>query len=300
MQGTKSISWLQLKTSLFCCAADNYGKQRTFHQILFSDFGVLHPWYFKDHAADKWVSGTSIDLDTMIDIRSGEATEEISELKQTLQCFTPSASFSSKKKGAEKILHHLPILHLDFDYVDNIEKVKQDMFRLPCVAYVGKSASGRGLFALILISEPDKLPEYFEHCYQVFKYFGITPDHSKGKNYTDLRFISYDANALYRPYPIPLRIEKFYTPSKPEPRQFTTPVSDDRLITWAVKQVQAAQPGNRFPTIQRVSYYLGGYGTGLSEIKQAIRNNSQYSGVENKYLTCASDCFHAGKEKPLI
>ena len=62
MQDTKNIPWLQLKTSLFCCAADNHGKQRTFHQILFSDFGCIHPWYFKDNSSNGWISGTSVDL----------------------------------------------------------------------------------------------------------------------------------------------------------------------------------------------------------------------------------------------
>lgn len=300
MQDSKNISWLQLKTSLFCCCADNTGKQRTFHQILFSDFGDPHPWYFKDNTTDEWVSDVSNDLHTIVDIRTGKATkDEIPLLKQTLQCFTPSGYYSCKKKGSEKLIAKLPILQMDFDHVEDIANTKRKIFALPCTAYVGESVSGKGLFALILIDNPEQLRQYAEHCFAVFSYYGLKPDTSKGRNYSDLRFVSYDANALYRPYPIPLKIERFYTQPKKEVAQKFTPISDDRLIRWAVKQVQAAQPGNRFPTIQKVAYYLGGYGTGLDEIKQAIVNSPQYEGVQNKYLLCASDCFSAGGQKPI-
>lgn len=301
MQDTKNISWLYLKTSLFCCATDNYGKQRTFHQILFSDFGCIHPWYYKDTAKNQWDSGTSIDLQTVIDIRSGAATkDEIPLLKQTLQCYTPSASFECKKRGQEKIINTLPILQLDFDHVQDIENTKQKIFKLPCVGYVGKSVSGNGLFALILIDEPDKLKEYAEHLFRVFSYYKLKPDTSKGRNYTDLRFVSYDANALYRHDPFPLKIEKFHALPESKSNPITTELPDDRLLQWAITQVRQAEPGNRFEAVRRVAYCMGGYGFGLDEIKQAINNSSQYTGIERKYLDHADDAFNAGKEKPIL
>lgn len=300
MQDTKNISWLHLKTSLFCCAADNYGKQRTFHQILFSDFACIHPWYFKDNKTGQWESGTSIDLETIIDIRKGAATkEEIPLLKQTIQCYTPSALFECKKKGQEKLISCLPILQLDFDKLDNIEETKKSIFNLSCVCYVGKSVSGHGLFALILIEEPDKLKEYAEHCFIIFNYYGLRPDTSKGRNYTDLRFVSYDANSLYRHDPEPLKIKHFHTLPKKPHKPFAGKSTDSKIISWAINQVQEAQPGNRFETVRRVAYCLGGHGVGLDEIKEAINNSTQYSGVESKYITHADEGFKAGQEKPL-
>ncbi len=303
MQDTKNISWLNFNTSLFACAADNYGTLRTFRQILFSDFACQHPWFYKDHQTNTWITGSSDDLQTMIDIRNGTALkEEIPLLKQTLQCFTPSASFECKKRGHEKLISTIPILQLDFDYLNNIERTMQEIFSLPFVAYVGKSVSGKGLFALVLIAEPEKLREYAEHCFAVFNYYGLKPDTSKGRNYTDLRFISYDCNALYREYPEPLRIKKFHSPPKPvmtmKPADHFQ-VSDSKLIEWAVKQIHQAQVGNRFETVRRVAYCLGGYNTGLQEIEQAINESIQYDGLQKKYLSHARDGFKAGQLKPL-
>ena len=296
---TTNSSWLNLKTSIFSCTADNFGKLRSFNEILFSDFAVSHEWFFKDDKTSEWISGNSNDLKTIIDLRTGRATEEEKILlKKTLQCYTVSASFECKKKHHERLISYPPLLQLDFDKLDNIEQIKREIFKLPCVAYVGRSVSGKGLFAILLIAEPDKLHEYAEHCFIVFEHWGLKPDVSKGRNYTDLRFVSYDANAFYRAFPTPLRIKRFYT-KKRETRPVTGVLSNDKLIGWAVKQIQSAQTGTRFDTVRKVAYCLGGYGRGLDEIKSAIYNSSQYSGVENKYLTHADEAFTAGQEKPL-
>lgn len=298
-QVNKNISWLDYETSIFNCAADNFGKQRSFNEILFSDFAVPHEWFFKDNKSDEWISGNSNDLQTIIDVRTGKATEQEKVLlKQTLQCYTVSASFESKKKGHERLISNLPLLQLDFDKLDNIDEIKREIFKLPCVGYVGRSVSGKGLFAILLIAEPEKLQEYAEHCFIVFDHWGLKPDTSKGRKCTDLRFVSYDSNAFYRAFPTPLKIKRFYTKKK-ESKPFTGSLPSDKLIGWAVKEIQAAQVGNRFETVRRVSYCMGGHGSGLDDIKSAIYHSSQYSGIENKYLTHADEAFAAGQEKPI-
>jgi hypothetical protein len=297
-----NTSWLDIETSLFQCVADNKGRPRTFRQILFSDFAILHEWFFK--TPDKWINDNSNDLDTIIGIRQGVAQEDKNLLKQTLQCYTPSALFGNKKKGSEEIISYTNILQLDFDNLGcfDIDEVKQVIFQLPFVCYVGKSVSGKGLFALILISEPERLKQYAEHCFIVFGHYGLLPDTTKGRNYSDLRFVSYDSNALCRDNPKPLTVKRFYTDkrdpiTKPATVSF---LSDNALLNHAVKQIQQAEIGQRFETVRKWSYTLGGHSIGLGEIKQAINNSPQYSGLERKYLIHADECFAAGQEKPII
>ena len=297
-----------MTTSLFCCPADNYGKPRTFRQILFSDFAVSHEWYYKVYNPAKWINGHSNDLETTIRIRKGVSDADKIYLKQTLQCFTPSGNYKCKKKSGPVLIHTNPILQLDFDALESldIEDVKRAIFSLPFVCYAGLSVSGKAIFALVLISEPDKLKDYAEHCFVVFNYYGLPPDTTKGRNYSDLRFVSYDANALYREDPKPLTIKKFYA-FKKEPVFVSAtggPLSDSTLINWAVKSIQNAIPGDgefsRFKTVRKVAYTLGGHGIGLNEIKQAICNAAQYSGVTDKYLTHAEEGFAAGQKKAII
>ncbi len=104
MQFTENISWLDTITSLFSCPADNYGRPRTFRQILFTDFGVPHNWFYKVNKEGPWISGNSNDLDTIVTIRKGTANKVL--LKQTIQCYTPSAYYKCKKKGHEVIEKH--------------------------------------------------------------------------------------------------------------------------------------------------------------------------------------------------
>ncbi len=226
------------------------------------------------------------------------------ELKQTLQCFTPSALLESKKRDAIKIIHRNPILQLDFDNPGDIEEIKAAIYDLPFVCYCGKSISGYGLFALIQIDERERLEAYAEHCFRVFESYGIAIDTSKGRNYTDLRFVSYDADMLYRDDPIPLRIKRFNAPkiiSKPSVAHGSTKKfsSNSGLINWAIQQIQNAQIGQRFEIVRKVSFAMGGRGLGLDEIKQAINYSSQFAGVESKYLRHADEGYMAGKLKTI-
>src|SRR4030095_16397565 len=289
------ISWLDWTTSLFSCVADNNGRPRTFRQILFEDFATPHEWFYK---RDRWINGNSVDKDTILKIRSNQIDK--SAAKQTLMCFTPSAYYQCKKKGAEILVHTNPILQIDYDNLTDfdIDEVKQAIFDLPFVCCVSKSVSGNGLFAFILIEEPDKLKQYAEHCFHVFKYYGLNPDTTKGRNYSDLRFVSVDENILYRESPTPLKIQNFYKPPVIEKPVYACN-STDNLIKWAVREVQLVQPGNRSNIINRVCFTLGGHGAGLDQVVATINTSAQYQGEENYFSNIAAKSFSAGQLKPL-
>jgi hypothetical protein len=250
------------------------------------------------------VTGTSIDIQTIVKLRNQDGADQQSKLltKQTIQCYTPSANFICKKRGQEQRVHLNPILQQDIDNLNghDIDEVREELSGLPFVCFVGKSVSGNGLYALILIEEPERLRDYAEHLFKVFQYYGLPIDTTKGRNYTDLRFVSYDSKMFIRDYPKPLKIKRFnapkITPSISPKQEFT---SNSGLLRWAVNEIENAQVGQRFETVRRVAYGMGGHGIGLEEIKAAISNCSQYSGVESKYLGHADECFAAGKLKPI-
>lgn len=311
MQDTKNLSWLDYTTSLFRCPADNFGRARTFRQILFSDFAIEHKWFFAVYdPVKRWISESSNDLETISIIRQGVTDKDKTLLKKILQCFTPSAYYKCKAQGKEVLISYTNLIQFDFDQLDglDIEKTKEKIFTLPFVAFVAKSVSGKALFSLILISEPDKLKQYAEHCFDVFNHYGLIPDTTKGRNYSDLRYVSYDCNMLIREYPQPLHINRFNQNKPPATKTDKTNLikGGDSLINWAINTIQTAQApqvaqgGTRFETVRKVSYTLGGYDMGLDAIKSTILNSSQYAGEETEFINLAETCFEKGKLKPML
>jgi hypothetical protein len=304
------MSWLDtIQTSLYNCLADNKGKPATFREVLLSDFAIDHKWYYKDHTQAKWVSGKSNDLETIIDLRTSEKPKsERVKLKSTMQCYTPAALLKTKKQGEIEEVKRSGIMQLDWDYPAikdyDIEELKQAVFALDFIAFCGLSCSGNGFFALALIAEPDRLNEYAEHLFKTFNEYGIPVDTSKGRNVNDLRFVSYDANMLIREDPEPLKIKRFHkAPEKTYPaiNHTARPVNNNKLIEASLMKINNAVIGNRWETVQKVAYTLGGLNDYniLEQIREAINQAPQFSGEEDKYIKCAKDCFKEGMLKPL-
>lgn len=299
------MSWLNLETSFYKCPADNTGRIATFRSVLFTHFATTHEWFFKDHRTNSWLSGESNDLASIIDLRRETLTqEEKTLLKQTLQCYTPGGVFETKKKSDLKEISKTGVIQFDFDYQDNseydVEELKRCVFDLPFIAFCGLSCSGKGFYALGLISDPHKLQQYAEHCFKVFDTYGIKPDTTKGRNSNDLRYVSYDCNMLIKANPEPLTIKRFHekksVQTKAEPIQYKA-----GLLNNLVHQISTATKGHRWETVQRISFTAGGTNDSnwLDQIKALITTNPAFTGEEAKYFECAEDCFNAGKLKPL-
>jgi hypothetical protein len=228
-------------------------------------------------------------------------------IKNQLQAFTPSGLLKCRRKGEGEVLSRSGLLQFDFDAAGikdfHIEDLKKAVFTLPFIAFCSLSCSGTGFFALALIAEPDKLREYALHCMDVFKKYGIGPDETKGRNITDLRYVSWDQNMLVRDYPEPLKITKLYSSKRPLVFPIETPSDSNKGESYIQKgliEVKNARVGTRWETVQRVAYTLGGFNKGeyLEKIYQAIGTNSAFKGEEGKYFKCASDCFLAGQRLP--
>jgi hypothetical protein len=299
---------MDYKTGLFPCVQNNNGVLNSYRYSLFTAFGVAHDWFYKDDNTDQWINGNSNDLETILSLRSLDIDNEDYAAKKlqaklTMQCIMPSASCDYKKKGSENILAYTPFMQLDFDNLHDfdIEEVRQAIFDLPFVAFVQKSVSGFGLWALVMIDEPALLPHYAEHCFYLFEKYKIPIDTGKGMNPTQLRFLSWDQNVVWKDEPKPLKVKRFNTRKievkKSQPVTFNTDSS--ALVRWAVKEITGAQVGQRFDIVRKVSYTLGGHNTGLDDVKAAIEFSSQYQGVTKKYLRHAIEGFEAGQKNPI-
>ena len=272
-----TTNWLDTKTSFYKNHSDRIGKPATFRQILFSSF------------AD--------DLPAIMQLKGLDPgdSEKKRELKKSLAAYSMNLM-----EGRINVKSYSGLMQLDFDKIADfdIEELKEAIFSLPFIAFCGTSCSGRGLYAFAKIAEPERLKDYAQHVFEVFKYYQIPIDTTKGGNYNDLRYVSYDANMLYRISPKALCIKRFYKPEQPK-RHKSSLHNDDGLIRWAVSKIQSALVGNRFEVVRKISFTMGGHNAGLDEIRNAILQASQYTGEENEFIKVAEQSFRAGQRKPI-
>ena len=294
------MNWMDKQVSFYKNHFDNIGRPATYREILFSLFGDCFAVIYalrqleREHDAEK-----INDVDYKI---------KKFELKSKLPGFTPSALLQQRTKDNIIEIERTGIMQLDFDFADikdfDIEELKQAIFSFLFIAFCGLSCSGKGFFALAMIADPERLNEYADHIFNVLMKYGIKPDTSKGRNYNDLRYLSYDANMLIRENPEPLRIINFKAKEaqKPVKRINYPPQSfggNDVRIRNGIEDLLNVQPGNRWATVQRVTYTFGGLNdcSLLGIAKQAIESNTAFAGEEKKYLKCADVCFNAGLQK---
>lgn len=288
-------NWMNKQVSLYNAHWDNTGRSATYRDILLSDFAK--------------------DLNTIKELRNmNKADENFNAkkvaLKGRLQCFTPAALLAFKAKDNVQVIERTGMMQLDFDYKDikeyDIEELKQSVFSLPFIGFCGRSCSGDGFYALVLIAEPERLSDYAEHCFEILKSYGIQPDESKGKKVENLRYVSYDSNMLIRDNPEPLKVTHF---RRKEVKKASTYTSANReyksnnlgLINKKISEVLNVVVGERWAVVQRAAYTLGGLSDSqaIYLIEDAIRSNSSFSGQEDKYLKCANICFKEGLLNPL-
>jgi hypothetical protein len=305
-------NWMDQKVSLYSCHADNKGRAVAFGDVLLNASNISHTYY---DLKTRCVGGPIVDRKLVEELRSLNKDNPLypefkTAVKSALQCYTPAALLASKKKGGVIEITRTGVMQLDFDHADiheyDIEELKRCVFSLPFIGYCGLSCSGDGFYALALIAEPDRLSEYAEHCFEVLATYGIKADTSKGKKIENLRYLSYDPNMLIRDNPQPLRIARFKAISAAQKNyEYKSSLRDTNsniaLVKKLLIEVNDVQIGNRWHTVQRVAYTLGGLKDPgiLSDIKKKIQGTFAFHGVEDKYTKCAEDCFNEGLKYPL-
>lgn len=131
-------------------------------------------------------------------------------IKATLPAITPSGTFTHRAESG--LIEHSGFIQADIDakdnpmifdgadtledYLDVLSLVKPELSKLKNLAYIGLSASGRGLWILIPIAYPDRHKEHFAAIVADFKKIGINLD-TAPSNVASLRGYSYDPDAYF-------------------------------------------------------------------------------------------------------
>lgn len=135
-------------------------------------------------------------------------------LKEQLPCVTISAVFN-KIRNLESISHKNNLLVIDIDRGDNLcidmIGVRDFLAKHPSCLFTGLSCGGDGVYAIIVLAKSKKLGKYFEHFKEKLQKVGVNIDASC-KDYTRLRFYSYDKDAHFNkkaiPYNLPKKIKR--------------------------------------------------------------------------------------------
>lgn len=121
--------------------------------------------------------------------------DAIASIKGTLPGYTLSGVFAPTRAKAN-LQKHSGLICLDIDHVANCGELMTDIARLNIVAYVSRSASGRGVFVVVPLAYPNRHTEQWEALRRYFKSrFNVEVD-KQTKDTTRLRFVSYDADAI--------------------------------------------------------------------------------------------------------
>jgi hypothetical protein len=174
-----------------------------------------------------------IDLDTM------RQQPDFKEKKLSLPAVTVSGLFAGNHK-TENLKAHSGLICIDIDKKDqrrDIEAIFDELKQLNNIAYLGRSCSGKGLFGIVPIKEPQKHLAHFLALEKDLTDKGIIIDKS-GKDITRLRFYSYDPEAYYN-----IKAETYtslYSPPVKEHRynNLVITVDDDKKIADAIKDIQ--------------------------------------------------------------
>jgi hypothetical protein len=143
--------------------------------------------------------------DLVLKIRTEPDTARQKELKKDLPGVAVGCVIrKGEKRQHENIESLTGWMQFDIDPDGNPEisdwpELRDRLAQLVYVAFVGLSVRGRGVWGLIKVKHPDQLADHFhQFTSDVFGAFGIVLDTTKGGNPTDLRFYSYDPDAILK------------------------------------------------------------------------------------------------------
>ena len=124
-------------------------------------------------------------------LKSQGKENEYREEKKKLPSYTATATYKGERKEVN-MTNYNALCVVDLDHLQDVEKAKEDIKKLPFVLYCAKSVGGKGLFCLIRVN--GSKDEYLKHWYALkddFEGIGLQIDESC-KDLSRLRFVSYD------------------------------------------------------------------------------------------------------------
>lgn len=157
---------------------------------------------------------------SIVDAKAELKSSGKDQLKKSLPLATVGGVCVGGRK-LKNVVSRTGWIALDIDYSENPhlsdpEHLRDEVAKIANVAFTGLSTGGRGVWALVKVSEPERQAEHFQALQEDFKGFGITLDSSKGENPNDARFYSYDPGAIIKDA---FTVYEKLPPPKPKPKQ---------------------------------------------------------------------------------
>lgn len=188
--------------------------------------------------------------DDIQSLRQRPDKAERDSIKAKLPCITPSGVFSKRSQAG--LIAHSGLIQFDIDAKDNpiyfegvetleailslCNEIKAELSKLPYVAYIALSASGRGLWGLILIAEPSEHNAHFAAIAEDFTEKGIKIDPAPS-NVASLRGYSYDLDPYFNHSPEKYS-RKVYPSSKGRKAKVNY-LGEDEKVKFIVDQISS-------------------------------------------------------------
>jgi len=179
--------------------------------------------------------------------------EQIKKLKMSLPAATISGTFSERKAG--NLIQHSGRICVDIDSKENpginMKSLRRTVGTWKEIEFSALSASGNGVFCVILISQPAKHIQHFKQLERDFRTLGINIDRAC-KDVSRLRFMTWDPEAVYNVNVDPYR--KIYTPPPPPPDYGHGSPEVKKLVAWLEeKHSLYFTPGSRHEFIKQLA-----------------------------------------------
>lgn len=205
-------------------------------------------------------------------IRAENDKEKRDELKKNLPVICFSGVFKNHRHS-DNLVKHSGLIVLDFDKVDDVEKLKKELSQYPFIVCCFVSPSGNGLKAVVWIKETDK---HNEHYLSLLKDFP-TADKSN-KDVARACFDSYDPEIYVNENPKPYtKILKSETYQFSEKIEVTSNTSDfEKIVKWLENKNESFVSGNRNNFIYLVAGACCRFGI--------LQNEAEYL-IDREYLS---------------
>lgn len=125
-----------------------------------------------------------------------KAKDQLKQLKATTLFGATISGYFPEVRQDDAPFTHSGLICIDIDHCDPT-KVMGQLRKMDCVLYASRSASGKGVFAVIPLAYPEKHREQFCALSLMFREMGIVLDEAP-KSIASLRFMSYDDEAFLR------------------------------------------------------------------------------------------------------
>jgi hypothetical protein len=214
-------------------------------------------------------------------LRTLETKNERDEIKKTLPAVTCSGTFEERKTS--KLIQHSGRICIDIDGTDNPDidmvDLRDTIGNWDDIEFCALSASGKGLFCVLKIQQPDLHLKHFRSLQRAFHTIGIKIDPACS-DVSRLRIVSYDPDAVYNPDAEVY--EKIYI----EPIKYHLPQPTRDQLDRMIKKVIDAHvdiTGNYDQWVEVGRSLVGEYGEGGRSYFHAL------SRISDKYKS-AEDC----------